>query len=130
MTMTRKSKRNMVPKSPDPNRPYPQGVTIQDTGREYRVSVAEGTLKGKAEPFAVLTTEGLRRRILDWLSTLSIVNGWRLGFVYFHTITRRHPRCETCHGYGTIPRDIKSPDDLCSECFGAGFLLPGFGNRN
>ena len=122
----RKSRRNAPPKQSDRSHPSPARVAIRDTGNEYKVSVTAGVLEGKAEPFMVSSTEGLRRKIVDWLEDHYTRHGWRLGVIYFNTFTQRHPKCEACHGYGTVFQGARSRAELCCRCGGAGFVLPGF----
>jgi hypothetical protein len=79
----------------DRSRPYPVHVHIIDSGTEYKISVSNGQsggiMAGKVEPFTVSTTSGLRRRIVDWLQTNYTQHGLRLGFIYYTTVSQRHP---------------------------------------
>jgi len=129
----------------DRSRPYPVHVDIIDSGTEYKISVAHGQsggiMGGKVEPFTVSTTSGLRRRIIDWLQTNYAQQGLRLGFIYYTTVSQRHPRCESCR-YGTRDEPVparrprgagrrlpaSSQPVHCDKCSGAGCMLPGFGD--
>jgi hypothetical protein len=126
---------------PDRSQPYPVAVYIIDDGTEYKISVPSvpsggSILADKIEPFSVSTTNGLRRRIVEWLETNYARHGFRLGFIFYTTVSERHPRCEKCrHGTldaqttpaGRRARASSAQQPVyCDKCGGAGVILPGF----
>lgn len=127
--------KNVGADEPDRSLPYPVHIIIKDDGTEYEISVSEGFMAGKVEPFSVSTASGLRRGIVDWLETNYARYGLRLGFIYYTTVSRRHPRCENCR-HGTLDAPItrdgrrtrtrSAQPVYCDKCGGAGVLLPGF----
>jgi len=87
-------------------------------------------MAGKVEPFSVTTTSGLRRRIVDWLETNFAAHGLRLGFIYYTTVSRRNPKCQSCK-HGTRDQGMTggrgdTQPVYCDRCGGAGVIMPGF----
>jgi hypothetical protein len=131
--------KNVGADEPDRSQPCPVRIIIKDDGTEYEISVSEGFLAGKVEPFSVSTTNGLRRRIVEWLGTNCARHGLRLGFVYYTAVPIRHPRCEnencrhgtldapmTRDGRRTRASSAHEQPVYCDKCGGAGVILPGF----
>src|ERR1017187_5719995 len=106
----------------DRSRRYPIHVDIIDVGTEYKISVSNGPsgaiMAGKVEPFSVATTNGLRRRIVDWLETSFAAHGLRLGFIYYTAVSGRNPRGQNCkHGTRDQSRSEEHTSELQSPMY-------------